>query len=574
MSQLSESRRKASRARERRERRQQRRQTMKTLQEESASRIGTVAQPPPALKTAATIAQDVLWHLRNRRSLLLLGGGVLVLLVVLWVLGTLLSGNIGPNVTVLGMNLGGLSVDDAASRLTSAFEQDVRVQIMLDGEVLDTVAPADIGIALDAERTAEAAKSVGLAGFPFGYGIEPMLESDYGTAQDYMLSIVDMVYIPPYEAGYEWRDGQLVSVRGRSSRELDIALSVQRIVDNPLSVIVNRRVDLLTTSSPPRVVEADSFFDEAYAFVTSNFTIEGYDPFLDEHHDWRTTREEMARWLVVEENRLSIREEGLQSFIDSVNDLLRNSERPRYLDEDEAREAIVAALQSGDSSTMVRIRYLPGQYTVEEGVYGYEIGRRTGLPFGQIDNVNPSIDWNVLSVGQLVNLPSRDIVMPLPPVPNKRIVVDLDRLWLVAFEDEEVVMHWTVSSGRSDAPTFPGVYQILSKDGLAYGSSFDLCNADGNCGQWEMEHFMSIYEVGPGLMNGFHGAVRLPNGGYLDGGSQQVRSTYGCVMSDNHQAEQLYNWAEEGVVVEIVSSDFPPMSDLAQVAMQFIDSQY
>ncbi|MCA9912897.1 MAG: L,D-transpeptidase, partial [Anaerolineae bacterium] len=252
--------------------------------------------------------------------------------------------------------------------------------------------------------------------------------------------------------------------------------------------------------------------------------------------------------------------------------LLGQSDEPRYVDDDEVLDALQNALRNGDSNAVVRIRYLPTTYSVESGVYGFGISRRTGLPFGQIDNVNPGVDWNVLSIGQEINLPSRDIVMPLPPVEHKRIVVDLDRLYLVGFENGEVAFHWPVSSGRSDAPTYPGIYQILSKDGTAYGSGFSLCGEGGACAQWEMDYFMSIYEVGPGLMNGFHGAVRLPNGAFLDGGSQQVRSTFGCVMSDNSQAEQLYEWAEEGIVVEIVSQEFPPESDLGRAAIQFIDS--
>jgi hypothetical protein len=35
-------------------------------------------------------------------------------------------------------------------------------------------------------------------------------------------------------------------------------------------------------------------------------------------------------------------------------------------------------------------------------------------------------------------------------------------------------------------------------------------------------------------------------------------------MSENSNAEQLYRWADEGTVVEIVSRDYPPQSDLAR----------
>ena len=70
----------------------------------------------------------------------------------------------------------------------------------------------------------------------------------------------------------------------------------------------------------------------------------------------------------------------------------------------------------------------------------------------------------------------------------------------------------------------------------------------------------------PGLVNGFHGAVILPDGTYLNGNRVGTPYTFGCVMSENSQAEQLYRWAEQGTVVEIISSEFAPVS---QTAIQY-----
>ena len=87
-----------------------------------------------------------------------------------------------------------------------------------------------------------------------------------------------------------------------------------------------------------------------------------------------------------------------------------------------------------------------------------------------------------------------------------------------------------------------------------------------------MNWFMGIYEVIPGLMNGFHGAVQLPNGNYLGGGGVYEPSTFGCIMSLDNNAEQLYRWAERGTIVEILSDDFQPESRLAQFALDYIST--
>lgn len=70
-----------------------------------------------------------------------------------------------------------------------------------------------------------------------------------------------------------------------------------------------------------------------------------------------------------------------------------------------------------------------------------------------------------------------------------------------------------------------------------------------------------------GLVNGFHGAVLLPNGAYLGGGNVGTPYTLGCVMSDNDNARRLYEWADEGTIVEIISSEFQPQSDLGRTMM-------
>ena len=52
-------------------------------------------------------------------------------------------------------------------------------------------------------------------------------------------------------------------------------------------------------------------------------------------------------------------------------------------------------------------------------------------------------------------------------------------------------------------------------------------------------------------MNGIHGLPTLSNGNRLWAGNLGHPVSYGCIILDLDAAEDLYNWAEEGVVVEI-----------------------
>lgn len=562
----------SSSARERRKARRERRKALVTLKSEGVNKLRDIIpdETPQSLRDSALIARDALWHLVHRTPALKIGGAVLGVGIIGFVLSVLLSSNIGPNIWALGTALGGKNLEEAEAVLLETWYNDVLIEVHMEGETFAEVRPSELGITLDAAQMAADAKSAGLSGVPFGQEITPVLEADYGDAQTYMLSIVDSVYIPPYEAGYEWVDGEIIGVDGQPSRELDVSGSAQLITQRVQDIIETRRLNLLTTSRAPAVTDPAPYLAEAYEFVTGDFTLVGYDPFTDEEEPWATTQAEMAKWLAAGETGLVLRDAAFERLVDAINEQLRSEAEPRYLDESEAKDAVREAIQSDAQLADVRIRYMPNSYDLESGDWGYVISRKTGMPFRNIQDANPNTDWENLVIGQTINLPSRDLVVPEPPVREKRIVVDLERLWLVAYENDEIVYSWAVSSGQRNAPTYPGVYQILSKTEKAYGSTFDLCGANG-CGQWEMNWFMGIYEVAPGLTNGFHGAVLLPNGARLNGGSVQTRSTYGCVMSDDPQAQELYNWAEVGTIVEIVSSEYPPQSDLAQQAMTHID---
>jgi hypothetical protein len=347
---------------------------------------------------------------------------------------------------------------------------------------------------------------------------------------------------------------------------LDVPLTMQRIMQEPSGIVLRRRLELLMTPLLPDVDDPAPYLEAAQLVASQPFEFTGYDPFTDETVAWGTTREVVASWLEAGRTGLTLREDVFAPFIEAQNATLNSpGQRVRYLDPAETKEKVNEAIISQATQVHLRIRYRASSYEIVAGDTGLAISRKTGIPFYLIEEVNPNINWNGLSIGQQINLPSRDLALPIEPVPNKRIIVDLDTQSLVAYENGQEVFRWAISSGIDEAPTSPGIFQILSHNDVASGSSFTLCG-DRGCGQWQMYWFMGIYEVTPGLMNGFHGAVLLPNGTYLGGGNVGAPFTFGCVMSLDSNAQQLYQWAEEGTVVEILSHEFQPQSQLARTA--------
>ena len=513
------------------------------------------------------------WLFSSRQPVAKLTFIVVLAILIFFVGSYLFSGRIFPNVYALGIPVGDMTPAEAEAAILTKWETDVTIDFTVDGDLIKQVTPSAVGISIDQGQMAHAARAAGLSGVPFGVMVEPVVSIDYGKAQSLLLDMTEDIYILPYEAGYKWAGGKLVTVPGRQGRHLDISASIEQLTQDPARVMTERRLDLPTIPLMPIAMDSSPFIEEAHAFLSGGVRLNGYDPFIHEMISWRVDQNSAAEWLIAGENGLAVRQDSFSAFIKSLNNSLLGGEPKRFIDELLAIEEMQYSLNTNNSNIIVRVQHLPQHYYVEHQDTGFKIGRKKGLPYQLIYEANPNVEWTALTVGQQIQIPSRDALVPEKPVPRKRIIVDIETQWLVAFENNQMVFSWAISSGRETAPTYPGIFQILTHNDTAYGGSYVLCSDAGtNCEQWKMNWFMGVYEVVPGLMNGFHGAVTLPNGGYLGGGGVYEPSTFGCIMSLDDNAQQLYRWAEIGTVVEVLSNDFDAASELARVALEYIGS--
>ncbi|MCY3583475.1 MAG: L,D-transpeptidase family protein [Chloroflexi bacterium] len=564
-------RRPASRTRERILARQQRRlatrEKRKVLREEHAF----FRRRFPAYDEDNAVHRALAWLFSSRSPLAKLTSLVTISVLVFFIGSYVVSGRIFPNIYTLGLPLSGLTPEAAEGEILTRWQQDVHIDITIDGERLQTMTPEALGLTIDAAAMAASAKAAGMAGIPFGLHITPAVRVAHAKAQTVLLDMTEDVFLRQYEAGYKWSGGTLVAVPGHRGRQLDVTGSLQRLKDDVVSIVTYGQFELTTNAINPTVLDSTPFLDEALVLLDSDLRIRAYDPFSDQMSAFSVTDVQAAEWLTAGVNGLSVREEAFRAFIEAENSRLIVD--GRYIDELEAVNKLQAALNDGNPDILLRLRYLPSKYQIERQDTGYTIGRKRGTPFEFIRAANPTVNWNQLVIGQEVQMPSRDSMLPVDPVPHKRVVVDLESQWLLAFDNRQLVFSWPISSGRERAETYPGIFQILTHNEVASGGSYALCNEAGtDCAHWKMKWFMGIYEVVPGLMNGFHGAVELPNGNYLGGGGVYEPTTFGCIMSLDSKAEQLYRWAEKGTMVEIVSQHFLPESDIAKYALEFIST--
>src|SRR5690606_19606550 len=215
---------------------------------------------------------------------------------------------------------------------------------------------------------------------------------------------------------------------------------------NPSGIVARERLDLIMQPLRPDTVDPQPYLDEVQRLVQQPVQMAGYDPYTDETIAWTTTPEAFVSWLEAGKNGLELRQEALMPFIDAQTASLNpNGENLRYLEPVETMEKLQAAIASLDATIDLRIRYRPVVHEVKYGESAYSVSRATGIPFYLIEQSNPGRNLNVLSPGDKINLPSRDVAVPLDPVKHKRIVVDIPSQSLVAYENGREVFRWQVS---------------------------------------------------------------------------------------------------------------------------------
>jgi lipoprotein-anchoring transpeptidase ErfK/SrfK len=179
-------------------------------------------------------------------------------------------------------------------------------------------------------------------------------------------------------------------------------------------------------------------------------------------------------------------------------------------------------------------------YTVAAGDNLYDLASHFGVTVLDMMMENHIANASILYPGQVLVIPGADGGSEGKFEGSKRIVVVLSDQKLYAFQGDQPIFEFVVSTGRAGG-TITGTYTVLDKVSNAYSDLWDF---------W-MPDWMGIYYVGEYLENGFHALPVLENGDTIWGDSLGTPVSYGCVVLSPKDADRLFNWAEIGTPVEI-----------------------
>mgnify|MGYP001588373054 CR=1 FL=1 len=490
-------------------------------------------------------------------GLALSGLAGLVLALLLGIYGFFrLSDSIAPGVAVGQLPVGGLLVTDAADQLDQAWNQDLLLTAVDTSDASRTwqVSPGDFGLQVEAGESARLAYAYGrqsglipdlidlLTGFTNSWQIAPVVEFDPVQARAALATWADTVVLPAADARLGLEAGEVLITQAQWGRRLDLEASLALLSADPASILLRYGfIPLVTEPVAPVIAEVETAAIEAEQLFSRDIVLKAYDPVTDEWLEWAPNRAEIGGWLLVgqEEGRLrvSINEEAVRA---SVRGLPVGEERT--LDVEAATQSLLAGLH-GAAAEPTQLRYLPRYYQVSPQDTLISISFKVGIPYWKWLESNPQVTARGLVPGESLTIPPRDSMLELPVIQGKRIVISISEQHMWLYQNGELIRENVVSTGIPNSPTMPGLFQIKSHYLNAYASNWDLT----------MPHFLGIYHAVPNFLNGIHGLPLLSNGVRLWANVLGQPASYGCVILDLKAAEQLYSWAEDGVVVEIRS---------------------
>lgn len=521
----------------------------------------------PVNPTAAQSGQGAARLLRNRKNtpnlspaITLLAGGLIGLIFLILLSLTVfftyfayfqITDRIIPGVSVGEAKIGGKTVQQAAVEIHKVWNIE-RTAILNDGMNLQVAPIGKVGLYVDPLQTAEAAAQVAhdqnlmleldqfLTSLMDGWGVAPVVAVNLQAANSGFEDLRPLFSKEPKDASLQLDGDQLVAIPAQIGYTINLEQTIANLNADPLQAVISGQITVALSPLAPRIGDVSAAMSAAQRLLDTPLTIQAYDPLNDEKVSLPLPRQAVAAMLQIQPGatgaQVTINESAAAAYLESLNSSLGE----RWIDAGKHAAALASAVSSGEQPLVI-FNHRPTTYTVQAGDTLLKIGWKLGIPFWMIQRANPELDPDKMWTGQEITIPSKDDLIPLPIVPNKRIVISISQQRLWAYQDGELLGKHVISTGIDRSPTQPGIFQVRTHVKNAYASVWDL----------HMPHFLGIYEAWPGFMNGIHGLPTLANGQRLWANILGKPASYGCIILDLETAEWLYQWAEDGVIVVI-----------------------
>ena len=237
------------------------------------------------------------------------------LFIFLW-LGSIIvdqiwnSGKIMPGISMQGIDLSGLTVDEAAQKLSDNFIFTSTGEISLTyADIVWQASPDQLGFVLNTEASVKQAYDLGRKGSLGSFlayqlfnrhsrhDLPPTITYDQQKANAYLIQVSQAYDLPLREAGLELNGTQILAIPGQAGRKLDIPASIDRLTDQA------RRGDfsaftLALIEQQPEIMDASPFASAAQEILARPFSLQIPEGQPDAGRNFTIKPEDMAPMLV------------------------------------------------------------------------------------------------------------------------------------------------------------------------------------------------------------------------------------------------------------------------------------
>jgi hypothetical protein len=217
------------------------------------------------------------------------------------------SGLIYPGISMAGIDLAGLRVDEAeqilASRLTFPTSGKIVFQ---DGEAVWVAKPAELGLIFDAAANAQAAYQFGRQGNPLlrtyrrlaawysGRNLSPQFTYDERLAQAYLAGLAQQVDRPTIEAALNLNGTQVSATPGQIGRQVDLTATLAPLEGQLLSM-ADGILTLVVKESPPEILDASQQAETAQKILSAPLVLQLPDAGEGDPGPWTIEPQQLAR---------------------------------------------------------------------------------------------------------------------------------------------------------------------------------------------------------------------------------------------------------------------------------------
>ena len=288
----------------------------------------------------------------------LFSGFVLFLaLIIAWTLGFQLiyAGRIFPGVSVAGVDVSGMSRDEAAVKLQQTLSYPIMGKILFrDNEKAWVASPAELGMVFDPSSSAGAAYRVGRSGGLFGalsgqiraggsgVQVPPVIVFDQRVAFRYLSQIATQVNQPMTEASLSLNGTEVVAQPGQVGRELKMDATLI-FLGGQLQAFRDGEVPLVIQEVQPQILDVSAQADAARQILSQPLTLLIPNASAGDPGPYVYNQQILANLLAVQRTQdgvhVMLNSTGLRDLLTPVKQQLdRSASNAKFIFNDETRQ--------------------------------------------------------------------------------------------------------------------------------------------------------------------------------------------------------------------------------------------